>query len=54
MQAIARKQVKTLLLRKYHGFPKRTGLDGIQDTEFNRVIVIMFRDFKEARNRLSE
>lgn len=53
MQATARKQVKTLLLRN-QGFPKRTGLDGFQDTEFSRVIVIMLRDFKEARNRLSE
>lgn len=48
MQAIARKQVKR------QGFPKRTGLDGIQDTELNRVIVIMFKDFQKARNRLSE
>ena len=44
---IARKQVKK------QGFPKRTGLDGIQDTELNRVIVIVFREVKEARNRLS-
>lgn len=48
MQAIARNQVKR------QGFPKITGLDGIQDTELNRVIVITFKDFQKARNRLSE